>query len=91
MRFGVPFSVCRLRCAVQGGRPSDDPASTFDPTLAQPPEVGRLREDLVLAVLSLLRALRPPCAAHAAENHGSRRSDRVMRRGLSFARRSATR
>jgi len=31
------------------------------------------------------------CAARAAENHGPHRFSRVMRRGLSFARRSATR
>lgn len=36
-------------------------------------------------------ASRKPCAARAAGNHCSHRSGRVMRRGLSFARRSATR
>jgi len=64
-----------LRCLAR--RPaSDSPTSTFDRPCG---------------FRSAFRALRVgPCAARAAENHGSRRSDQVMRRGLSSARRSAT-
>jgi len=87
LRFLVPFSVCRSRCAIRGSQPSDHPASTLD-LLATPPEVGCLCERLVPAVFS-------PCVSRVWPApqlpHGSRRSDLVMRRGLSFARRSATR
>jgi len=92
MRFRYfPSAFASLRCAVRGGRPSDDPAATFDPPRA--PAGGRVAANgsRPCGFASGLRALRPPCAARAAVNHGSRRSDRVMRRGLSLARRSATR
>jgi len=86
VRFRFPFSVCKLCCAIPGNQPRDDPASTLDP-LAAPPEVGCPRADSSMRFYALC----PPCAARAAGNHGSHRSGRVIRHGLSFARRSATR
>jgi len=111
MRFLVPFSVCRLRCAVvRGGQPRTVPlrrsivrffrcttsrASAIAGGIGVQPIVRMGAADRSRPCGFGIRVLRLACLAVCGtrrwDHHGSRRSDRVMRRGLSSARRSATR
>lgn len=87
MRFRFPFSVSKLCCAVV--RQPASGRSRFDVEPADGTAGGRLPA-------SRFRPCGfPPCvnscATRVAGNHASHRFGRVIRRGLSFARRSATR
>lgn len=96
MRFPfVPFSVCQLRCAVRGSRPRTIPLRRLLPSAP----FRRSRSavgDCVLAVLSFVaprvhRGRRPAPPHLPATIHADPFRAGVIRRGLSLARRSATR
>lgn len=111
MRFYVPFSVCRLRCAVtRGGQPRTVPlrrsivrslrctiarASAIAGGFARSADRAHECRESISSLWFWICVLRLACCAVCGtrrwDHHGSRRFDRVMRRGLSSARRSATR